>query len=191
MPLSPNYDETTNIELQSRSPTTPTRGSEQGVTDSEHSVYPAAPIALSSKRTTDLPAISVRLTHALMHLRRKFAAQDAKLGSGESTGGVRPRHIDHDLRTEVRDWVNESLDGTQHGSRLTLPPVSCGVKRFLKGRAGSRDQVTQEAARLVLDEIIARETAEENMIKGNARAGRREEDRARVAEVIQRWAESV
>jgi hypothetical protein len=191
MPLK--YDETADIELQPLSPPTSTRGPGQWRSDFEHDIHSAAPTASSSKRTTDLPETSTKLTHALAHLSRELDTQDAKLRSEAFTSDAKPRPIHHRLRKEVRDWVQESLERTQNGSRPTLPPLFPGVDRFLTGRAASRDAVTREAVKLVRNEAesIARETGDSITIKNKPGGERREGVKVRIKEVIASWGGSV
>jgi hypothetical protein len=189
-----DYDGTTDIELQSLNPTTSTRAPGQSRSDAEHDIQSAAPTASSSKPTTDLPETLTKLTHALEHLRREFVTQDAKLIRSEaSTDDGRPHHIDHELRKKVRGWLNESLIGTRTGSRPTIPHVSPPISRFLMARAGSKNPVTREAARLVRAEAesIARRTADAITIKNKPRGERRERDQAEIKAVIASWGASV
>jgi hypothetical protein len=197
--MSSNHDESTDIELQPRSPTTTTRGPGQSRSDSEHDIHSghdihsAAPTASSSKRTTDLPGTSTKLTHALEHLSRELDTQDAKLRSEAFTSDTKRLPIDHELRKEVRDWVKESVKRTQTGFRPTLPPLSPGTERFLTGRAGSRDTVTREAVKLVRAEAesIARQTADSITIKNKPGGKRREGDKVMIKEVMKSWGGSV
>jgi hypothetical protein len=190
MPLK--YHETADIELQPLSPPTSTRGSGQWRSDFEHDIHSAAPTASSSKRTTDVPGTSTKLTHALEHLSQEIDTQDAKIKSEAFTSDTKRLPIDHELR-KVRDWVKESVKRTQTGFRHTLPPLSPGVDRFLTGRAGSRDTVTRKAVGLIWAEAesMARETADSTAIKDRPGGERRERDKAEVKEVIASWGASV
>jgi hypothetical protein len=189
MPMSPNYGESTDIELQSRGPTTYTRAPGQLRSGYEDDVHSPAPTASSSKRTTDLPETSTKLTHALKHLSWELDTQDAKLRSGAFTSDTKRLPIDHKLRKEVRDWVQESLERTENGSRPTLPPLLPGVDRFLTGRAASRDAVTREAVKLVRNEAesIARETGDSIATKTIPGGERKEEDKAKIGHDVLGW----
>jgi hypothetical protein len=140
-----------------------------------------------------MPETLTELTHALKHLSWELDTQDAKLRSEAFTSDANPRPIDHELRKEVRDWVEKSLERTQNGSRPTLPPLSPGIDRFLEGRAGSKNPITPEAARLDLTEAesMARQTAYSITIRNEPGGQRREGDKAKIKEVMTCWGGSV
>jgi len=195
-----NYDKTErdgDTELQPFSQTTSTRRPSQSKSGSERNDETPASTISDSRRTRDSRAATIhetrtKMTYVLGDLIQDFENQTAKLQSAASSRAGEPRRpIHHELRKEVKDWLYKSLESTRNCSQPTFPPVSPTTTRYLTARMNSRARDIRKDARLVLDEIIARETADRVMTEGNARAGRRERDRVRVEEVIQSWVGSV
>jgi len=197
--MPPNYTKTKqdgDSELQPFSPTTSTRGPSQSRSGSERNDRSPASTVLESTRTREsraetIPDTSTRMTYALGTLITDFGNQSARLQSAVPTSDGEPHQINHKVRNEVQDWLYTSLESTRNCSQPTFPPVSPTIRRYLTARMQSRVRDTRKDARLVLDEIIARETADRVITEGIARAAKREENRVRVEEVIQSWAGSV
>ena len=194
-----NYDTTEHdggTELQPFSQTTSMRRPRQSKSGSERNDQsPGSTISESTRtresRAETIPETWTKMTYALKTLMQDFKHQSVRLQSAASTQGGEHRPIDHKVRKEVEDWLDASLASTRNCSQPTFPTVTPTIRRYLTARMNSRVRDTRKDARLVLDELTARETADGVMTKGNARAGRRESDRVRVEEVIQCWAGSV
>lgn len=196
--MSPVYDDTTHdgdLELQPPNPTTSLREHSQSKSGAESNDQSPASTISEFRRTRDsraetIPETVTEMAYALGTLIKDFEKQSARLQSAASTREGEPRPIDHKVRNEVRDWLDTSLKVTRN-CQPTFPTVSPTISRYLRARMKSREDDIRKNARLVRDEIRARETADGIMNKGNARAGRRQGDKAEIKAVIASWGGSV